>query len=184
MSKKEQIIKSAIRIFVTRGFENTSTEEITKEAHVAKGTLFYHFKTKDDLVNAAYMHIKQRLKENAYSNIGVESDLKSGLMKFWINYTNWALNNRQEYEFVNKFNRSAYITKLSRKEAQQMFEDLEQTINTEVKNGNLKKWSYALIGNVFSGIHQAFITEFSEKKRVNQKDIEKSFEVFWDAIKR
>ena len=50
MNKTKRIIfKTAIRLFAEKGYENTGIEEITAVAGFAKGALYYHFDTKEDL---------------------------------------------------------------------------------------------------------------------------------------
>lgn len=43
------IYRAAAKLFATRGFERTSVDEIATTAGVAKGTIFYHYKSKDEL---------------------------------------------------------------------------------------------------------------------------------------
>ena len=47
--KKRRIFNTAIKLFSEKGYENTSIEEITAVAGVAKGSLYYHFPTKEDV---------------------------------------------------------------------------------------------------------------------------------------
>lgn len=47
--KKQVILEAAARLFAERGFENTPTMLIAQEAGVAEGTIFRHFKTKDEI---------------------------------------------------------------------------------------------------------------------------------------
>lgn len=50
MNKTKRIIfKTAIKLFAEKGYENTGIEEITSVAGFAKGSLYYHFETKEDL---------------------------------------------------------------------------------------------------------------------------------------
>ena len=50
MNKTKRIIfKTAIKLFAEKGYENTGIEEITAVAGFAKGALYYHFDTKEDL---------------------------------------------------------------------------------------------------------------------------------------
>ncbi len=58
MSKREQIFEAAVQLFTEKGFEKTPTSAISKVAGVATGTLFHHFKTKEDLINALYFTMK------------------------------------------------------------------------------------------------------------------------------
>lgn len=48
-STKRRIFKTAIKLFAEKGYENTGIEEITAVAGYAKGALYYHFDTKEDL---------------------------------------------------------------------------------------------------------------------------------------
>lgn len=53
LKKKNDIIKTAARLFAEQGFEATTTLQITREAGVTEPLIYYHFKGKDDL----YTHI-------------------------------------------------------------------------------------------------------------------------------
>ena len=55
---KDLIIKSATKYFSRYGFYKTTMEEIAKNIHKAKGLLYYHFKSKEDLFNEV---LKQEL---------------------------------------------------------------------------------------------------------------------------
>ena len=46
---KRRIITTAIKLFAEKGYESTGIEEITAVAGVAKGSLYYHFETKEEL---------------------------------------------------------------------------------------------------------------------------------------
>ncbi|MGP8337397.1 MAG: TetR/AcrR family transcriptional regulator [Methanosarcinaceae archaeon] len=47
---KKKIFEIAGRLFKEKGFENTTVDEITKEAGIAKGTFFNYFPTKEALL--------------------------------------------------------------------------------------------------------------------------------------
>lgn len=46
---KRRIFETAVKLFAEKGYENTGIEEITAVAGCAKGALYYHFETKEDL---------------------------------------------------------------------------------------------------------------------------------------
>lgn len=48
-SKKDQIAQGALTAFSQYGFSETSMDTIAEVAQVAKGTLYYHFSTKEEL---------------------------------------------------------------------------------------------------------------------------------------
>ena len=45
--RKQELLQIAYRMFITRGYENTSVDEIIEEAGIAKGTYYYHFPSKE-----------------------------------------------------------------------------------------------------------------------------------------
>lgn len=50
--RKQEILDAAERLFGARGFENTSISSILEEVGIARGTLYYHFKSKEELLDA------------------------------------------------------------------------------------------------------------------------------------
>ena len=49
MNTKEKLIKATVAIFARKGYENTSIDEIVAKAKIAKGTFYYHFKSKEEI---------------------------------------------------------------------------------------------------------------------------------------
>ena len=49
MDKKNNLLQAATAIFAEKGYKNASVDEIVERALVAKGTFYYHFKSKEDL---------------------------------------------------------------------------------------------------------------------------------------
>ncbi|MCD8225440.1 MAG: TetR/AcrR family transcriptional regulator [Clostridiales bacterium] len=50
--RKNEILDIAQRLFHEKGYMQTTVEDIMKECRIAKGTLYYHFKSKEDILSA------------------------------------------------------------------------------------------------------------------------------------
>ena len=50
--RKNEILDRADELFCKKGFEGTSTNDILKAVGIARGTLYYHFKSKGDIMDA------------------------------------------------------------------------------------------------------------------------------------
>lgn len=51
---RHNIIKSANKLFYQQGFHKTAFSDIVKEAGLSKGNITYHFKSKDDILQAVF----------------------------------------------------------------------------------------------------------------------------------
>lgn len=48
---KRKIFETSMKLFAEKGYDATSVEEITATVGVAKGTLYYHFSSKEEIFN-------------------------------------------------------------------------------------------------------------------------------------
>ena len=48
--RKHELLKIAYEMFLRRGYENTSVDEIIAKAQIAKGTFYYYFPSKEQLL--------------------------------------------------------------------------------------------------------------------------------------
>lgn len=73
-TKKRQILSAARSLLIERGFQDLAMDDIAREAGVAKGTLFLHYKSKEDLFSAVFADIVDGLglELDALPKTGVE----------------------------------------------------------------------------------------------------------------
>ena len=48
--RKKELLDIAYNMFITQGYENTSVDEIIEKAQIAKGTYYYHFQSKEQML--------------------------------------------------------------------------------------------------------------------------------------
>ncbi|HCC85086.1 MAG: transcriptional regulator, partial [Bacteroidetes bacterium 38_7] len=75
-STKDSILRVANQLFSRFGFQKTSMDEIAKVARKAKGSLYYHFTSKEDLFREVVSIEMTRLKSQL-STIVCNPDLKA-----------------------------------------------------------------------------------------------------------
>ena len=59
--RKNEILDVAEVLFASKGYDNTSTNDILKEVNIARGTLYYHFKSKEDILDAIISRMETAL---------------------------------------------------------------------------------------------------------------------------
>jgi len=78
MSKKDNILKAATLLFATNGFKDTSMTEVAKMTGTASATIFYHFKSKEDLFVAVLNSVKDGIIEE-FSHYFGDKQFTTGL---------------------------------------------------------------------------------------------------------
>ena len=63
--RKNEILDVAERLFGTKGFDSTNTNDILNEIGIARGTLYYHFKSKEDILDAMIQRMTDGLVKKA-----------------------------------------------------------------------------------------------------------------------
>ncbi|WP_196221217.1 TetR/AcrR family transcriptional regulator [Sansalvadorimonas verongulae] len=124
MSKREQILTAALKLFMENGFEKTPTSAISKVAEVATGTLFHHFKTKEDLISTLYFEIKMEVRDHLFSDFDETADLKVNLQGTAVSMVDWSLENPDKFQFLAQFGESSLIPSNTRERVEAAFESL------------------------------------------------------------
>lgn len=143
MSKREQILQAALTLFIEKGFDKTPTSAISKAADVATGTLFHHFKTKEDLINALYLDLKFTMIEHLAAKTAVASTLtenaevglKTQMKALWFHMIDWVLIHPQEYRFLAQFGESALIASNTHEKVEEAFADFQGLFTRGIEQG-------------------------------------------------
>ncbi|WP_150275952.1 TetR/AcrR family transcriptional regulator [Paenibacillus tepidiphilus] len=60
-ARRNEILDAAEELFGRKGFDGTSTGDILEKVGIARGTLYYHFKSKEDIMDALIGRVTIRL---------------------------------------------------------------------------------------------------------------------------
>ena len=75
MSKtKRSIFEAAIKVFSTNGYDGATMDDMAQEAGVAKGTLYYHFKSKEEIFKYIITEGMELIKEQLMIVADKEND--------------------------------------------------------------------------------------------------------------
>ena len=72
--RRDEILDVAERLFCANGYDNTSTNDILAEIGIARGTLYYHFKSKEDILDAMIDRILDEIIRKA-KNIALNESM-------------------------------------------------------------------------------------------------------------
>ena len=184
--KYERIIEVSLKLFNEVGIHNTPTSKIAKEANVATGTLFHHFKTKEDIINAVYMDSKESLIGSIQKDLSDNDNLVEAAKKMFLASVRWGVNNPMRFRFFRTYGNSIFISNKTKENELAKFDFLLTLIENGQKQGFFKQLPAELLFNALYGLVTQFMNFFSENpdRISNENDIENAFTMIWDTLKR
>jgi AcrR family transcriptional regulator len=78
-----RILHQAIRLFLEKGYHGTSINEITQAAKLTKGALYWHFKSKQDLLEKIIKEHETRFLDEMIRAVG---EVKGGVLEKFEKY--------------------------------------------------------------------------------------------------
>ncbi len=183
--KKQQILDTALTLFVSQGFYATSTASIAKKAGVATGTLFHHFPSKDDLMNHLFLAIKQEFANAIMASIKDSGDLKSDAQHLWHSAIQWAMDNPLKQEFFQQYSMSPSIAIEVREQAMNSILGFMGALMQKGQAlGMLADYPLNLMQDNCHGQYLAATRYFLDNPEKWQDEIykESSFSLFWNAM--
>jgi AcrR family transcriptional regulator len=141
---KQKIIDAALHLFIQKGYHGTSINDITAKVGITKGSLYFHFKSKKDLVLYVFNQFEERYVDamiaSANNISGNATDKINRTITFSSRFgkANRALVTCYHYvasELSEKSEFSSLILRIRRKQMK-FYTDL---IETGIQQGQFKK---------------------------------------------
>ena len=82
-STRDQIVRVADQMFYEQGYENTSFADIAKAVKISRGNFYYHFKSKDDILDAV-IDVRLKDREDMTARWEVEAENPSKRLRKFI----------------------------------------------------------------------------------------------------
>lgn len=119
--KKQALLEAATAAFAQSGIA-ASTALIARNAGVAEGTLFRYFATKDDLLNALYLHLKQDLCQTMLANLDrTITEPKEHTRNIWNSYVDWGIRNPLAHAAIRQIGVSEKLNAETEQAVKDMF---------------------------------------------------------------
>lgn len=68
--RRSEILNVAERLFTQKGYDKCTVNDILKEVGIAKGTFYYYFKSKEEILDAIVMRVTDLIVERASAAAG------------------------------------------------------------------------------------------------------------------
>lgn len=183
--KQEAILETALRLFTERGFAGTPTSLISKEAGVATGTLFFYFKTKEELIDTLYRRVKSEAAGAMGRGLKSEKGAKAKLRRLGRNAVSWGIENPAKLKFMEQFAHSPFVSTSAHEEGMSHFAFLEDLIRQGIRDGEIRdinpSGALCLMASALSGLIAHALSTNDPAER--EMTIENGLDFIWYGLK-
>ena len=100
--KKEDIILSAVKIVNEKGYQKATMEEIAAELLMTKGSLYYYFKNKEDLIFQCHEMVLVQAIEELQQHIHVKQSNEEKLREMIKTHIQYAIEKKEMFNMIIK----------------------------------------------------------------------------------
>ncbi len=103
------ILAAALDCFVERGFHGTSVPEVAQRAHIAAGTIYHYFDSKDALVNALFRKWKAEVATRVVAKFPGGAPVRQQFRVMWLEMFAFALAEPKAFAFLELHHHASYL---------------------------------------------------------------------------
>ena len=180
--KKLALLDAATTAFAQSGIA-ASTALIARSAGVAEGTLFRYFATKDDLLNALYLHLKQNLCQTMLANMDrALTQPKEHTRNIWNSYIDWGIRNPVAHGAIRQLGVSEKINAETEQAVHEMFPELHELCRRSIRPVFMSE-EFRLFGDaLFLSLAETTMS-FATREPARATEIKAlGFEAMWRAL--
>ncbi|MDF9837553.1 MULTISPECIES: TetR/AcrR family transcriptional regulator [unclassified Breznakia] len=182
MENREKILTTALSLFAKDGLQSTTTAKIANAANVSNGTLFYYFKTKDELIVSLYLWKIDSFRKTISDGIADSSLNKDSVKKVWYACLNWFLKNKEAFIFFNMYSTLPDLRYLREQQPAATFVFIKKVFEELIKKGYFIDVPDQLIVSSFYGSIISIFDYCVASNDDESKYKEVSFAMWWKSI--
>ena len=175
---REKILATALTLFTGRGFFGTPTSLISKEAGVATGTLFFYFKTKEDLIDTIYRRVKGEAARAMCRGIDSEKSAKAKLCLLGFNAVEWGMQNPDKLKFMEQFAHSSFVSTSAHEEGMSHFLFLDGLVRDGIREGTIRDMDpgllFCMMASALSGLidRASTVADPAEREKITREGLD------------
>jgi AcrR family transcriptional regulator len=147
--KKLAIIEATITTLAEEGFDKTTTARIAKSAGVGEGTIYRHFRNKDDLIGTTALYTASLVFGPARQNFDQEASVHAQFIQFCRDFLSTGLGLPLHHAFMEQYLNSPIGIEYRKK-----------TLDAVLANPNSKPIFYPMNRILMKGKEQEIVKDF------------------------
>ncbi len=175
---------AALSLFVTKGFYGTAVPEIAKQAKVAAGTIYHHFRSKEELVNVVFRKWKLAIAMRVQAKFPPEGTAQEQFHVIWQEMAALAMEHPEAFAFLDLHHHQSYLDDESRGVDEALKTFGAQFVRQAQARGELKPADPVLLMElIFGAFHGMIRAHWEGRVKLSHASVDAAEAVCWDAVR-
>ena len=172
--RKERILTGALEVFKSKGLEGATMDEIAQQSGFGKATLYYYFKSKEDVFSAILESGWINIWESLEPIIADQKSPRQAFVSLLIKIAEIAQDRPGLFEFLFNAPKAIKLENQPWKEYQhRLYGVIQGLLEDGVKAGEFPKINPELMFKALGGLFMGLVFMGDKKEPVSEKDVEK-----------
>ena len=172
--RQDRILSGALEVFKSKGLEGATMDEIANASGFGKATLYYYFKSKEDVFSAILEDGWIKIWESLEPVIASQSGPRNTFISLMIKIAEIAQDRPGLFEFLFNAPKTIKLEKQPWKEYQhRLYGVIQGLLEDGVKAGEFPKINPDLMFKALGGLFMGLVFMGDKKEPVSEKDVEK-----------
>ena len=172
--RKQRILTGALDVFKLKGLEGATMDEIANQSGFGKATLYYYFKSKEDVFSAILENGWINIWESLEPIIANQKSPRQAFVSLLIKIAEIAQDRPGLFEFLFNAPKAIKLENQPWKEYQhRLYGVIQGLLEDGVKAGEFPKINPELMFKALGGLFMGLVFMGDKKEPVSEKDVEK-----------
>lgn len=182
--KRSTILCATLGLLASQGFHGFSVKQLAQKAGVATGTVYLHFKDRDDLIRQLYIEVVHEVGKHLFVDLDAEASPKDQYFQICRNFWKFCLSNQDILSCKAQFDHlPSEIRRSQIDESKQIILPLYKVFEFGRKHGAIKQ----LPDDVLVSLAIEPFTSLANKQwlglvNLDEAALEQVINACWDAI--
>ncbi|MEL7028118.1 MAG: TetR/AcrR family transcriptional regulator [Pseudomonadota bacterium] len=182
MDTKAKLAAVAQRLFVRQGVDRTPTSQICKEASLSSGSLFVHFKTKQDLIDAIYLDRKKAALDTFQRSVSVGAPAEQNVKAVSRTVVEYYLTQHEDFQFFRMLELAPAVSQKAIDAQNNELAWILSQIESWSASKALKPFPAEFLLQIWWSILSALVVQLHAAER--ERVLDGELTMVWDALKR
>ncbi|MGE0089967.1 MAG: TetR/AcrR family transcriptional regulator [Bacteroidales bacterium] len=184
MTKREQVLQTTLELITELGFHATPMALIIEKSGVAAGTIYYYFKSKEELIDTLYADIKKEIASIMVDGLENESNYKLKFALIWNNLFLYFNQYPKKFEFFQQYSNSPLIRKEIKELNKIHYSKIFDYLETGKSLGIIRDLPLVILLNlIICNIAVLVTLSLNQEVELSEQIVANTINACWDSIK-